>query len=142
MWISKQDFQIRAESFRLNEPMNILRILCGLFFLPHALGKFAAGGLNPDTVGFFAQAGFAPAAAWVALAAVSELLVGVALIAGIATRFSALAAAAVLLVAAYALGQVVGFKWFWGGSGMEYLIFWMSACLLVAQHAFLRHKRT
>lgn len=136
MFISKADFTLRAENFRPTNPWNGLRILCGVFFLPHALGKFAVGGLNPATVGFFIQAGFSPAQWWEMLAAVSEIAVGIALVLGLATRYAALAGAAVLLLAAVALLKVAGFGWFWNGSGVEYLIFWTLACLLLVQHGF------
>lgn len=135
-----EDFKISADYFCLKNPWNTLRILCGAWFFPHALSKFSAGGLNPATVGFFAEAGFSPAQSWVVLAAVSELAVGLLLVLGLATRFSALAAVAILWLAAVALSLVAGVRWFWNGGGIEYLIFWSLMCLLVAQHAWQQFK--
>lgn len=85
---------------------------------------------------FFEAAGYAPANLWVIFAALSELGVGVALILGIATHLSALGAVAILLLALVSLVKVAGFGWYWNTGGIEYLVFWIICCLLVAQHAF------
>src|SRR4051794_28158216 len=102
MFLTSDDFRIKASNFDLTQGSNILRIICGAFMFPHAVGKFAVLGtltLNAGTVGFFAKAGFHPADAWVYLAAASEVLVGIALVLGICTRYAALGAAAVLAIA-------------------------------------------
>ena len=141
MFIRKQDFMLRAEHFNFLQPWNTLRIISGAFLLPHALSKFSGFGLNPGTVGFFAKAGFAPPELWVLIAAAGELVLGLCLILGLATRFVALGAAVLLLVAAYALYTVTGgWHWYWNGGGFEYLIFWAIVCLLVAQHEFQANK--
>jgi putative oxidoreductase len=72
MWITKDDFQIRAGNFDLSNGLNILRIICGLFLFPHVMGKFAAGTVSAGTAAFFAKAGFHPPEVWVCIAAVSE----------------------------------------------------------------------
>ena len=72
MWITKDDFRIRADSFDLSNGLNILRIICGLFMFPHVMGKFAAGAVSAATVGFFAKAGFHPPELWVYIAAICE----------------------------------------------------------------------
>src|SRR4051794_37464779 len=109
MLLTKDDFRVKAESFDLTKGSNILRIIAGAFMFPHAAGKFtdlATLTLSKPTVGFFAKAGFTPADLWVYTAAGSEVLVGIALILGICTRYASLGAAAVLAIAVYAL-QVV-----------------------------------
>lgn len=136
MFPTLDDFRIKAENFALSNPWNLLRIICGAFMFPHVAGKFAAGGLNPGTVGFFAKAGFTPAEAWVWLAAFSEMATGVALVLGIATRFAAPGAAAVLLIAVYALQVVRGFGWTWNTGGYEYPVFWALVCVAVAMKAW------
>ena len=35
MFVSLDDFRIKAENFDLTKPENILRITCGVFYLPH-----------------------------------------------------------------------------------------------------------
>lgn len=139
---TKEDFCIKAENFDLTKGANILRIIAGAFMFPHAAGKFAAIGaltLKAGTVGFFAKAGFAPAEAWVYIAAASELTVGIALVLGICTRYAALGAAAVLGIAVYALQVVKGFSgWTWNTGGYEYPVFWAIVCVAIAVEEFKR----
>ena len=132
MFINADDFRIRAENFDLARGTNILRIISGAFMFPHAAGKFVAGGFNPGIVGFFGKAGFTPPEAWVAIAAFSEIAVGIALVLGLCTRFAALGAAAVLLIAVYALQVVKGFGWTWNTGGYEYPVFWALVCVAIA----------
>jgi putative oxidoreductase len=120
MWPTREDFQIQAKNFDLSNGLNILRVICGLFLFPHVMGKFAAGTVSAATVGFFAKAGFQPAELWVYIAAVSETAVGVALVLGICTRFAAVGACALLLIAVYSLQVVKGFGWTWNTGGYEY----------------------
>jgi putative oxidoreductase len=135
--LSLDDFRIKASNFDLTNEWNILRIICGAFMFPHVAGKFVGVALNAGTVGFFAKAGFYPPEAWVGLAAFSEALVGVCLVLGIATRFAGLGAAAVLLVAVYALQVVGGFKgWTWNTGGYEYPVFWAIVSLAVSVNAW------
>jgi putative oxidoreductase len=136
MFITRDDFRIRAQSFDLTNQSNILRIICGAFMFPHIAGKFAAGALSTATVGFFAKAGFHPPEVWVYLAAAAEAACGIALILGICTRYSALGAAAVLGLAVYALQVVKGFGWTWNTGGYEYPVFWAIACIVVAMDAW------
>ena len=132
MFITSDDFAIKAENFDLTRGWNILRIIAGAFMFPHVAGKFAAGALSAGTVGFFAKAGFSPPEAWIYIAAVSEALCGIALVLGICTRYAALGAAAVLGIAVYALQVVKGFGWTWNTGGYEYPVFWAIVCLAVA----------
>jgi putative oxidoreductase len=133
MLFTADDFRIKAENFDLTNGWNIVRIICGAFMFPHVAGKFAAGALSAATVAFFAKAGFNPPEAWLYIAAVSESLVGIALVLGICTRYAAIGAAAVLAVAVYALQVVKGFSgWTWNKGGYEYPVFWAIVCLAVA----------
>ena len=142
MFITRDDFRIQASAFDLSRSSNILRIAAGAFMFPHIAGKFADGGLNPGTLGFFAKAGLTPPEFWVGLAATSEFLVGVFLVLGLCTRFAALGGAAVLLTAVYALQVVKGFGWTWNTGGYEYPVFWSIVCIAVAMDAFREHART
>lgn len=140
--ITKEDFIIRVENFRLSDPWNILRIICGAFMFPHVASKFVAGALNPGLIGFFAKAGFAPPDVWLVLAALVEAGTGVALILGLCTRFAALGAAGALAVAVYALQVVKGFGWTWNTGGYEYPVFWGIVCVAVAMNEFKRVAST
>ncbi|GLH80645.1 hypothetical protein SSBR45G_55540 [Bradyrhizobium sp. SSBR45G] len=139
MWLTKDDFRIKAENFDLSNGLNILRIICGLFLFPHVAGKFAAGAVSAATAGFFAKAGFHPPEVWVVIAAASETAAGIALVLGICTRFAALGATALLLFAVYALQVVKGFGWTWNTGGYEYPVFWAITSLAVAIEAWKVH---
>jgi putative oxidoreductase len=137
MFISADDFRIKAENFDLTKMENIIRIACGVFYLPHVAGKFAAFGvLNPPIVKFFAAAGLSPPEVWVYIAAVSELSVAIALTLGICTRFASLGSAALMAVAVYSLQVVKGFGWTWNTGGYEYPVFWGICSLALAVHAW------
>jgi putative oxidoreductase len=139
MWPTKSDFRIQASNFDPSNSTNILRIICGLFFIPHVLGKFAAGTVSATTVGFFAKAGFQPPEVWVYIAAVSETAVAIALVLGICTRFAALGSVALLAIAVYSLQVVKGFGWTWNTGGYEYPVFWGIVSLCVAIEAWKGH---
>jgi putative oxidoreductase len=132
MFLTRDDFRIKASNFDLTQGWNILRIISGAFMFPHAASKFVGGALNPGTLGFFAKAGFQPPEFWVILAAVVETLAGVALVLGLCTRYAALAAAGALAVAVYALQMVKGFGWTWNTGGYEYPVFWGLVCVAIA----------
>jgi putative oxidoreductase len=136
MWITTDDFKIKAENFDLTDGFNILRIACGAFMFPHVASKFAAGAVSAGTASFFAKAGFQPPEIWVCLAALGETAAGIALVLGICTRFAALGATTLLIFAVYALHMVKGFGWTWNTGGYEYPIFWAIACFAVATEAW------
>lgn len=136
MFISFDDFRIKAENFDLTKSHNVLRIICGAFMFPHVLGKFAGGVASAGTVGFFAKAGFHPPELFVYVAALAEAAAGVALVLGICTRFAALGGAALLLVAVYALQVVKGFGWTWNTGGYEYPVFWAIVSVAVGMDAW------
>ena len=119
MWLTKDDFRIKAENFDLSNGLNIIRIICGLFLFPHVAGKFAAGMVSAGTAGFFAKAGFHPPEVWVYIAAFSETAAGCALVLGVCTRFAALGAFALLGIAVYSLQVVKGFGWTWNTGGLR-----------------------
>jgi putative oxidoreductase len=141
MWLTRDDFRIKAENFDLSNGLNIIRIICGLFLFPHVAGKFAAGAVAAGTAGFFAKAGFHPPEMWVYIAALAETAAGLALVFGICTRFAALGAFALLGVAVYSLQVVKGFGWTWNTGGYEYPVFWALTSLAVAIEAWKAHLR-
>jgi putative oxidoreductase len=137
MWPTWDDFRIKAENFDPTNGLNILRIICGLFLFPHVLGKFAAAGtVSAATAAFFSKAGFNPPEVWIWVAAIAESAAGVALVLGICTRFAALAACGLLVVAVYSLQVVKGFGWTWNTGGYEYPVFWAISSLVVAIEAW------
>src|SRR5215471_16765953 len=97
------------QTFNLANEFNILRIICGAFFIPHIYAKFFV----PEALGFFIAAKFRPPAAWMYTACIIETVLAIGLIFGIYTTFAGLIAAIHLCVAAAAVYQVTGGKWLW-----------------------------
>src|SRR5262249_43676705 len=106
------------------DPSVILRVLCGIWFAPHALGK----ALNVERASqTFAKAGLRPARWFVRLTICLEVLAGAGLISGFYARMAATLAVLVLLGAAYAVIRINGWNWRWQKQGPEYMIFWAAA---------------
>ena len=72
-----------ADKFNLLNEFNILRIICGAFFIPHIVGKITV----PATLEFFVEAGFKPPATWMYIAGAIETVLAVGLIFGIYTQY-------------------------------------------------------
>jgi putative oxidoreductase len=111
-----------------DSPMDWLRILCGVWFIPHVMGKiqnFEAAAANT-----FSRAGFKPARTFVAVAIVLEIAASLGLVLGIQPKIAAALAVIVLGGAAYAVVKINGFNWRWQKQGPEYMIFWAMACVL------------
>jgi putative oxidoreductase len=120
-----------AGNFNPLDEFNILRIICGAFFIPHIVGKITV----PATLDFFVKAGFRPPAAWMYIAGAIETVLAICLIFGIYTQYVAAIAFIHLLVAAAATYRVTE-CWIWVIGGVEYCIFWAICCLVVAMHAW------
>lgn len=118
---------------QLCQPINLIRILCGLFYFPHVWSKIVG---FEGTTGFFTAAGLAPGAVFVSIAMVAELLAAIGLTFGILTRWAALISVGVMAVAIYATFVVKGLGWYWAGGGVEYLVFWGLASAVVAWSAW------
>lgn len=118
-----------SQNFSLYNEFNILRIICGAFFIPHIVGKF----FEPAALGFFVAAKFKPPAFWMYVACAIEIVLAAGLIFGIYTTYVALLAAIHLAVATVAIYRVSG-KWLWNIGGNEYTVFWAICCVVVAMH--------
>jgi len=111
--------------------MNILRIICGAFFIPHIWAKFFV----PQALGFFVAAKFRPPATWMYITCAIEIVLATGLILGIYPLYLGLIAAIELLVAAVAVFRVENGKWLWNIGGCEYPVFWAICCVVVAMMA-------
>jgi putative oxidoreductase len=116
-----------AADFDLTNGVNILRLICGLFFIPHVVGKFT----EPATLNFFKAAKFNPPATWMYFAGTIETFLTLGLVFAIATPLVALVAAFHLFVAGAATYKVTG-KWIWVIGGIEFCVFWMICCIILA----------
>ena len=116
-----------AANFDLLNEFNILRIICGAFFIPHIVGKITV----PATLEFFIAAGFKPPATWMYIAGTIETLLTIGLVFDLYTPYVAAIAAFHLFVAGAATYKVTK-KWIWVIGGIEYCVFWMLACVVLA----------
>jgi putative oxidoreductase len=118
-----------SESFDLSNGLNVLRIVCGLFLVPHLFVKFR----NQDFVkGFMAKAGLNPPAAWLYAAFAVEIVASLGLLLDVLTVYAAVLAGLFLLVAAWASWKTSAGKWMWNFGGAEYPLFWAICCFAVA----------
>ena len=125
--------EITGASFDLTDGTNILRILCGLFLVPHLVVKFK----NQDFVkGFMAQAGLHPPVVWLYAAFVVETVGTIGLLLDFFTMYVAVITGVFLLVAAWASWRVSKGKWMWNFGGAEYPLFWSLCCFVVALDAW------
>jgi putative oxidoreductase len=111
---------------------DILRIVCGLFFIPHLFVKFR----NQDFVkDFMSKVGLNPPIVWLYMAFAVEIAVTVGLVLDILTVYVAVLAGLFLLVAAWASWKISAGKWMWNFGGAEYPLFWAICCFVVAIEA-------
>jgi putative oxidoreductase len=122
------------QNFDLTHGINILRLICGLFFIPHIYAKF----MVPEALGFFVAANFRPPAVWMYTACVIEIFLAVGLIFAIFPAFAGALGFVHLLVAAGAVWKVTKGRWLWNIGGNEYCVFWAICCLVVAMHYYYR----
>jgi uncharacterized membrane protein YphA (DoxX/SURF4 family) len=113
--------------FQFLPPSVVLRVICGIFFLPHAIGKFTA---QEASFGFFRAAGFRPAQPYAYAAMIIEVILATLLIFGCCVRPAALLACIYLLIAAGAVFKVSK-KWLWHIGGGEFPVFWAICCGIV-----------
>lgn len=121
-----------AQSFDLTNGFNILRIICGLFFIPHLFVKFRNQEFVKD---FMAKAHLQPPIAWLYAAFAIEIVVTIGLVFAIYTAWAALLAGVFLVVAAWASWVNSGGKWIWNFGGAEFPLFWGICCFVVAMQA-------
>ena len=115
------------QNFDLSNGVNILRLICGLFFIPHIVGKFT----EPATLNFFKAAKFNPPATWMYFAGTIETVLTIGLVFAIYTPYVAAIAAVHLFVAGAATWKVTKI-WIWVIGGIEYCVFWALACVALA----------
>jgi putative oxidoreductase len=118
-----------ADKFNLFNELNLLRIVCAVFFIPHIVAKFTV----PAALKFYVDVGFRPPAFWMYLAGAIEIVLTICLFFGIYTRFAGAIGFIHLLVAAAATYKLTR-NWLWVIGGIEYCIFWALCCLVVAMH--------
>jgi len=119
------------QNFDLTNEFNILRIVCGLFLLPHFYAKVSD---LQATYKLYDDFRLYPVKAWVAACLIIEIVCAIGMVFGIETRYVALLEAAFLFVAAWAVWRYSHHKWLWNTGGFEYCLFWAICCVVVAMH--------
>jgi putative oxidoreductase len=120
------------QTFNPLDGFNIVRLICGAFFVPHIYAKFFV----PEALGFFVAAKFQPPAFWMYVACVIEIVLAIGLIFGIFTVLMGALGFVHLMVAAVSVHRVSAGKWLWNIGGCEYPLFWAICCLAVAVHGW------
>ncbi len=109
------------------DPQTLVRILCGIWFLPHATLKAINANLAQET---FAKVGLRPGWLFLAATIALEIFAAFGLIFNVWPRLAAALAVVVLMGASYAVVRLNGPGWRWNKGGPEYMIFWSIACIL------------
>ena len=109
------------------EPSELIRILCGIWLIPHIVGKL----LHIERASImFDKVGFRPARAFVLFTVFLEVMASIGLVFGIYEKLAASLLLIVLLGAAYAVLRMNGFNWRWQKQGPEYIAFWAIVCVV------------
>ncbi len=117
--------------FDLTNEFNILRLICGLFLLPHLFAKVTD---LPFTYKIYDDYRLYPVKLWVFACITVEVICSIGMVFAIYTRYVALVEAVFLLVAAWAMWRHSAGKWLWQIGGFEYCLFWAICCVVVAMH--------
>lgn len=112
---------VAPRAMDLTQPLNLIRIGAGLFYLPHILFKLQ--GID-GSLAFFAKAGLTPAPLFLGLALVVEAAACIGLTFGLFLRWTGLMSAGCMAVATYAVFATKGVGWLWNMGGVEYLAMW------------------
>jgi putative oxidoreductase len=119
------------QNFDLTDEFNILRIICGLFLVPHLYAKAT----NLELMcGVYRDFRLYPPKAWIFACMAMEVIGSIGLVFAVYTRYVAILIAAFLFVAAWAVWRYSKGKWLWNIGGYEYPVFWAICCIVVAMH--------
>jgi putative oxidoreductase len=129
---------MNEKSFDLTNPIVVVRLMCGLFYVPHVLFKVL--GFSGSLVAF-ANMGFSPPVFWVGLAITTEAICAVGLTFNLYTRYVGLMSGGVMAFAVYGTFATKGVHWMWNFGGVEYLVFWGVTSVSLAVHAWLQERR-
>ena len=124
---------VAPRAFDFTQPMTSVRIVAGLFYVPHILFKLTG---IAGSLAFFAKAGLTPAPFFLGLALVVETIACIGLTFGLFLRWSGLISAGCMAVAAYAVFATKGVGWLWNLGGVEYLVMWAIVSLAIAYAAW------
>ena len=119
------------QNFDLTNEFNILRLICGLFLLPHCYAKLSNLEL---TYKIYTDFRLYPQWAWIYSCIAIEIVCAAGMVFAIETRYVAILEGVFLSVAAWAVWRFSQGKWLWNIGGYEYCVFWAICCFVVAIH--------
>ena len=121
------------QDFDLTNPAVAVRLMAGLFYVPHIVFKLTgiAGSLAA-----FGKMGFEPPVFWLSLAILTETLCAIGLTFNLYTRYVGFMSAGTMAFAVYGTFATKGVHWMWNFSGVEYLVFWGVASAVLAIQAW------
>ena len=110
------------------DPLVALRVLCGLWFVPHCIGKLR--NVDAAATNSFSKAGLPQPHKLVVVTILTEIVAAIGLIFGVFERAAAGLAVLVLAGASYAVVRIHGVQWRWQNMGPEFMVFWAFACII------------
>ena len=121
------------QDFDLTNPAVAVRLMAGLFYVPHIVFKLTgiAGSLAA-----FGKMGFEPPLFWLSLAILTETLCAIGLTFNLYTRYVGFMSAGTMALAVYGTFATKGVQWMWNFGGVEYLVFWGVASAVLAIQAW------
>jgi len=127
-----EELIMQSKDFDLTNPVVVVRLMAGLFYIPHVLFKLMGFSAS---VAAFGKMGFEPPLYWLLLAIATEAICAVGLTLNLYTRYVSLMSAGTMAFAVYGTFATKGVHWMWN-FGVEYLAFWGIASLALAVHAW------
>jgi len=127
----------RKAAFDVTDPAVALRLMCGLFYIPHVLYKVLH---FSGSTAFFAQV-FPYPTAFLVLAMIAETLCFLGLTFDVLVKWAGLLSAGVMACAIYATLATKGVSWMWNLGGVEYLLFWGAASAALAVREWKQELR-
>ena len=121
------------KTFDLTNPLVVVRLMCGLFYVPHVLFKIQG---FDGSVAAFAKMGFEPALPWLLLAIATEAICAIGLTLNMYVQFVGLMSAGVMAFAVYGTFATKGVHWMWNFGGVEYIVMWGVASFMLAVAAW------
>jgi putative oxidoreductase len=121
------------QDFDLTNPVVVVRLMAGLFYIPHVVFKLL--GFAGSQVAF-AKMGFQPPLFWVSLAILTEATCAIGLTFNLYTRYVGLMSAGTMALAVYGTFATKGVQWMWNFGGVEYLVFWGVTSIALAVQAW------
>jgi putative oxidoreductase len=120
---------LKTKDFDLTNPVVVVRLMAGLFYIPHIVFKLTGFSAS---IAAFGKMGFEPALYWLLLAIATETICAIGLTLNVYTRYVALMSAGTMALAVYGTFATKGVHWMWNFGGVEYLVFWGVASLALA----------